>query len=93
MTPINFYAFSADWYDEHHDKDTHSDGIVAATSMTEAVEKITHRLPYTDNLHIQQLDDWDFIFLDRPHYEKLMEDGLGAFDNEYEANSDDEEDF
>lgn len=93
MAIINFYSFCADWYNDNNNKDMHSNGIVAATSLTEAVEKIEKRLPYTDNLHIQALDDCDFIFLDSPHYELLQREGLGAFDfnDEDEYNVDDED--
>ena len=84
MAVVNFYSFYADWYDEYDNKDMHSNGIVAATSLTEAVEKIEKRLPYTDNLHIQALDDCDFIFLNREHYDLIQREGLGAFDVEEE---------
>lgn len=94
MAVINFYSFCADWYDDRDNKDMRSNGIVAATSLTEAVGKIEKRLPYTDNLHIQGLDDCDFIFLDSPHYELLQREGLSAFDFNYEDEDDaDEEDF
>ena len=92
MTHIRFYSFSADWYREWTEEDAHSNGIVAAASMAEAVEKISNRLPYTDNLHIQELDDMDFIFLDNEHYDLIQREGIGAFDIE-DVKAEDEEDF
>ena len=80
MKSISFYSFSVDWYNEYEDKDQHTNGIVAANSLTEAVEKIAHRLPYADNLLINQLDDWDFIFLNNENYDLVQREGIGAFD-------------
>lgn len=91
MTHIRFYSFSADWYNECTEKDAHSNGIVAAGSMAEAVEKISSRLPYTDNVHIQELDDMDFIFLDNEHFDLIQREGIGAFDIEDEDEDEDED--
>ena len=69
MAVINFYSFCADWYDDRDNKDMRSNGIVAATSLTEAVDKIEKRFPYPDNLHINGLDDCSFIFFEYRTYQ------------------------
>lgn len=87
MASISFYAFETDWYAEGLECDKHSKGIVAATSLVEAVEKISRRLPYTNNLFIQELDDWDFIFMDNEHFDLVKREGIGAFDESEEMDN------
>lgn len=77
----NIFAFQAHWYNEWDEQDVISQGAVFANDMTDAMFKITRRLPYSSCVMITELDDTDFIFMDEAHYAEFEHD-ICAFDND-----------
>lgn len=83
---VREYLFNCDWYDTFRDKEMHSQGIVMADTYSEAMEKLEHRLPYVNNIHITEYEEMDFIWLNKELYDKISNS-----ENEYGLDDPDEE--
>ena len=86
MNYIKEYLFKADWYDDHRDKEETSYGLVMGKSYTDVMEKIEHRLPYANNIEINEYDETDFVWMNKCNYDRMK-----SMDNEIMFDFPDEE--
>lgn len=74
---LKVFRFEYRRWNEYEDAEDHGFAFTMAEDYSAAVKKITERLPNLYELHIYEMDDWDFLFVSEGLYDDIVKEYEG----------------